>query len=71
MKHKYVIEISNEDREALEKIAKQLQLDGVIVVTSRPKFVPRMLEYTAKLLAEGVRRPSSWEAAAVAAMFGS
>jgi hypothetical protein len=67
MKHQIKIELSDEDYDALERLAQNTYAvppDGF-----RPPVV-RVLEYAACSLAAGVRRPGSWEATAVAALFG-
>lgn len=61
MKHQITIELSDRDYEALQKLAEYV-----------PGFsVQSVIEYAARSLAEGIRRPGSWEASAVAALFGS
>jgi hypothetical protein len=69
MKHQITIELSDEDFEALERLAEYRS-----AISGSDGFrspVQRVLEYAATSLAAGVRRPGSWEAAAVAAMFGT
>jgi hypothetical protein len=68
MKHRITIELSDEDCEALEQLA--AYSPGVPAPDGFRSPLQRVLEYAACSLAAGVRRPGSWEAAAVAALFG-
>jgi len=63
------IELIDGDYEALEKFALE-KLEKYPIVNNTKPPVQRVLEYAAQSLAAGVRRPGSWEAAAVAALFG-
>jgi hypothetical protein len=64
---KITIEIRDEDCEALRKLATAKW--GEILNECRGP-VRTVVEYAAACLAEGARRPGSWEAAAVVALFG-
>lgn len=64
----YLIEISDEDRALLEGLATTSL--AVLPLAEGSDPVVEVLEYAARCIAAGVRRPGSWEAAAVAAMFG-
>jgi len=66
---KITIELSNADCSALRKLAAKKW--GEPIVDREPVIqVQILVEYVAACFAEGVRRPGSWEAAAVAALFG-
>lgn len=68
-KKQITIQIRDEDYEALEHLAEHAPW-GVPGPDGVRAPVQRVLEYIAESIAAGVRRPGSWEATAVAALFG-
>lgn len=68
-KKQIMIEISDETQDALEMLAELGR--GVPGPDGARTPAQRVLEYAAEAFAEGLRRPGSWEAAAVAALFGT
>jgi hypothetical protein len=68
MKHRITIELYDDDCEELERLAEHSpRVPGPDGFRSP---IQRVLEFAASRIAAGVRRSDSWEAAAVAALFG-